>query len=281
MPDLRTNKILASSGFKGGGKTYQTLKLISKYINPQDGAAPRKVIIFDTNMEYNQSAILDSNLNFKIKTIKISDLLKFNVQQKVEAVRILPVKEDGNMMSVKEKKDVAWSIVQGFRGGLVILEDINNYTLNVTHEEEFVSGIINNAHRNADIAINVQSCNMLNPVLIRNLNEHRFHYESSLPGKDKFQEKWELYMIAKLLIDARFFKGGLNEKFCVWVDNLRFKIKGNFTQAEYALACKKYVEIYAPRLFRQELGRMTGSPQEKTMKAITQAVKSLFIYWGN
>lgn len=278
MPDLRTNKILASGGFKGGGKTYQTYKLIQKYVAPQDGSAPRKVIIFDTNYEYNPSSIAEAGFTFKIKTIRLTDLPKFILQQKVEAARILPVLPDGKLMT-KEKKETAWKIIQEFRGGLVILDDINNYVLNVTHEEDFVNAIVNNAHRNADVIINFQSINMINPILIRNLNETRLHYETELPKAAKFENRWEVYCIAKYIVDAKFMAG--NEKFCLTVDNLRFKIKGNFTQAEFALACKRYIEMLNPRLQRQEMSRTSGSPQEKDRKSMVEAVKKLFIYWGN
>ncbi len=279
MPEIRTNKILASSGFKGGGKTYQTLHLVNKYIAPQDGASPRKVLIFDTQYEYNHSSILDSGLNFKIKTIRLSDLPKFILQQKVEAARILPIMDDGKMMGSKLKKETAWRVVQEFRGGLVILDDINNYVLDVTHEEEFVNSIVGNAHKNVDVIINFQALGMINPILIRNLNECRCHYSTEMPGKSKFNEKWEMYCIAKYIVDEKFHTG--NEKFCVWIDNLRFKIRGNFTQANFAIACKTYIERQAPQLLRQELSRVTGTPQERNVKAMASAVKSLFIYWGN
>lgn len=281
MPEVRTNKILASAGFKGGGKTYQTYKIIQKYINPQDGSAPRKVIIFDTQYEYNASSLSEGGFNFKIKTIRLSDLQKFILQQKVEAARILPILDNGKPMSSREKKDTAWRIIQETKGCLVCLDDINNYTLNVTQEEEFVHAIIGNAHTNKDILLNFQAPSMLNPILIRNLNELRLHYSSEMPGKDKFAEKWEMLCIAKFIIDSKFFQGGLNEKFCVWIDMLRFKIKGNFTMVEYSLACKRYVETWAPRLMRNELNKVSGTPQEKTNKALALAVKGLFIYWGN
>lgn len=278
MPNIRTNKILASGGFKGGGKTYQTYKLISKYVAPTDGSLSRKVIIFDTNYEYNYSSIKESGFNFNIKTIKLTDLPNFILQTKVEAARILPLLPNGQLMT-KEKKDTAWKIIRDFRGGLVILDDINNYVLNVTHEEEFVNAIINNAHRNADVIINFQSINMINPILIRNLNEVRMHYEIESPNQTKFQERWEMYSIAKYIINAKYLAG--QEKYCLIVDNLKFKIKGNFTKAEFAIACKKYIEMKNPKLIRQELTRVSGSNEDKNIKATVEAAKKLFIYWGN
>ena len=60
----RTNTILCSGGFKGSGKTYQTLHIIDKYVFPKNGQQPRKVIIFDTNGEYNNDSIIKAGLNF-------------------------------------------------------------------------------------------------------------------------------------------------------------------------------------------------------------------------
>jgi len=278
MPEIRTNKILASGGFKKTGKTYQTYKLISKYLSPNDGSSPRKCLVFDTNFEYNASSIVEAGFNFHIKTIKLSDLPKFILQQKVEAARILPLLPNGEIMT-SQKKDTAWKIVQDSRGMLVVLEDPNTYVLQTTFEEALVFAIVNNGHRNLDICMNFQSINMISPVILRNLNECRLHYESTLPSKEKFAEKWELFMIGKFIVDAKFHSG--NETFCVHVDNLRFKIKGNFTQQEYALACKKYIESFATRLVRQEMNKVSGTPQEKYAKAMAQACRGLFIYWGN
>ncbi len=278
----RPNKILASGGFKGGGKTYQTYKIIQDYIAPKDGARPRKVIIFDTNQECTNQSVIQSGFNFQIKTIKLSDLGTFNVHPKVECVRILPINPDGTLMSIAQKKETAWYIIQNFRGGCVILEDINSYILNVTQEEDFVGAIMNNAHRNADVIINFQSINMINPVLIRNLDTVRLHMQSDLPKKGKFEERWEIYTIAYLLVKEQYEKG--NEKYCVHIENLKFKMIGNFTRYEFMGACVRYLNKFNPKSVKTHAQRLKngGAKTEGLMdKAMAEAVKELFMYYGN
>lgn len=282
MSDPRENRILASGGFKGGGKTYQTYKIIQSYVMPTDGSVSRKVLIFDTNMEYTNGSVKTSGFSFPIKTIKLEDLATFNKHPRVECCRILPINKDGTLMSIPQKKETAWGIIQSFRGGLLVLDDINSYVLNVTHEDEFVGAIMNNAHRNADIILNFQSVNMINPVLIRNMNVVRLHMQSDQPQQGKFQEKWELYIIAWLLVQHEFNKGGLGEKFCVHVDNLRFKIIGQFSKVDFVRACYKYLNKFNPSAIKRQQAaiKLIGGKQDNT-KAVAEAIKGLFLYYGN
>lgn len=276
----RVNLILIACGFKGGGKTYQTLKIIAAYISSASGRQARKVVLFDTNEEYTNEMVKKSGFNFTIKTIKVAHLQNFIRQQKIECVRILARNADGSLMKIAEKKQTAWRIINEFRGGLVVLDDMNNYVLNVTQEEELVSAIMNNAHRNADIIINFQSINMINPILIRNMNLVRMHYETDEPDQGKFKGKWELYLIAQKIIHKKYSEG--NQKYCLTVDNLQSKIKGAFTKADFAIACKRYVTQHNPKLIRQELTQFGSTDKQKRYEAATvEAVKKLFMYWGN
>lgn len=279
---VRENRILASGGFKGGGKTYQTYKILQSYVLPTDGSIPRKALIFDTNMEYTNGSVIKSGFSFPIKTIKAEDLQLFNRHPKVECVRILPINKDGTLMSIPQKKETAWNIIQTFRGGILVLDDINSYVLNVTHEDEFVGAIMNNAHRNADIILNFQSINMINPVLIRNMNFVRLHYQSDQPQSGKFLEKWELYMIAWLIVKHEFNKGGMGEKFCVNIDNLRFKIMGEFSKLDFVRACYHYLNEFMPSAIKRQQTKMKliGADKDNSA-AIAEAVKRLFMYYGN
>ena len=112
--------LMCATGKKGVGKTYQTEKLINDYIKPNRGTGKkgRKVLIYDINMEYT-----------RYKVIGLKDIKKFSRQNKIEIRRVLPINEDGSVATLVEMVDILNTIIQTFRGGLLVLEDINRYMI--------------------------------------------------------------------------------------------------------------------------------------------------------
>ena len=57
---------MCATGKKGVGKTFTTLKAIAEYVKPnrKTGKKPRKVLIYDINMEYTE-----------FKAISVEDIL--------------------------------------------------------------------------------------------------------------------------------------------------------------------------------------------------------------
>lgn len=275
MVKARSNLIGIGSGFKGSGKTWKFLKWLGEYSFPTDGSAGRKALIFDTNQEYTAANIAKAGFTYKIKTILAEQVPLFIKHPKIEICRVLPVKRDGTLMGAKEKKEMAWHLISIFRGGLMGLEDINNYVVDVTHEEEFINNIMNNAHRNQDMMINLQSINMINPIMVRNLDFVRMHYQTD--GIDlKFKDRVEVYSIAKNIVEAKYMGG--DKFFNVLIDNHAYKITGEFTQADFAMACYKYVTKQNPKLIRQEESKLRTKDH---VKASAEAIKQLMRYYGN
>jgi hypothetical protein len=271
----RPNKIIVSSGFKGAGKSYQSCKLIQSYLLPPTGYAPRKVIIFDTNMEYVTENIRKHGFNWNIKTIHKKHTGLFIKHPEVCAVRLVPIHDNGRLMNMDEKKLTAWSLVQNFHGGLIVLDDLNTYVLDITHEKDLVGAICNNAHRNADILINFQSINMINPILMRNTNELRMHYQND--GIDeKFKEHWEILMIGKNIVDAKYRAG--DTKNYVYILCLDFKIKGAFSKNDFIAAAYRYITEQNTKKLSQALNKYGKSNRTK---AIQYALQPLMNYYGN
>lgn len=275
MIEERPNKIIVSSGFKGAGKSYQTCKLIQTYLHPPAGQAPRKVIIFDTNMEYVPENIRKHGFSWKIRTIHKKHTGRFIRQPMVEAVRIIPVHDNGRSMTMDEKKAIAWGLVQNFHGGLIVLDDLNTYVLDITHEKDLVGSICNNAHRNTDILINFQSINMINPILLRNTNELRMHHQND-GIKDKFEDHWEILTIGKNIVDAKFHKGDTKNN--VYVLCLDYKIKGAFSKNDFIAACYKYLTLQSPKTLNQAIAKYGKANR---VQAIQFAMQPLMGYYGN
>ena len=117
--------VILAVGKKGVGKTVATIQMIYQYVrgNPSKGVPPRKALIFDVNDEF-------SNFDFfgqrhSIKSLAINDILKFSVHPKVEVRRIRPFWDDGKKMSISDMNTVLGIILENYRNGLLLVEDIN------------------------------------------------------------------------------------------------------------------------------------------------------------
>jgi hypothetical protein len=114
----REPKLGVAVGRKGCGKTYQTTKMIKSYIlgNPAKGVAPRRALILDVNDEFEE-----------FKALKVSDVMRFSAHPRIEARRIRPFNENGQRMTINEIQDTLFKILNDFRGGLLLIEDVNRY----------------------------------------------------------------------------------------------------------------------------------------------------------
>ena len=167
MASKREPILMCATGKKGVGKTYQTELLIQSYIisNKKTGKKGRKVLIYDINMEYT-----------KYKVIGIKDIKKFSRQSKIEIRRVLPINEDGSVSTLVQMVDILNLVINSFRGGLLVLEDINRYMIQA-RTTEVVGLLATNRHRDLDIICHFQSLAPLDPRMWQNTAMVRFHYQ--------------------------------------------------------------------------------------------------------
>ena len=103
-------------GKKGIGKTYTTLQIIGQYIKGGLNIKPRRALIIDVNDEFET-----------IKAISPNDVKLFTHHPTIECRRIRPYNEDGSKMTLNDVADCLWQVLQDYRGGLLLIEDINKY----------------------------------------------------------------------------------------------------------------------------------------------------------
>ena len=103
-------------GKKGIGKTFTTLQIIDIYVKGSSNIAPRRALILDVNDEFEN-----------IKAIKLSDVSIFSMHPKIEARRIRPFNSNGSKMTLDEIAMTLLEILETFRGGLLLIEDVNRY----------------------------------------------------------------------------------------------------------------------------------------------------------
>ena len=229
---MREPKLGMAVGKKGIGKTYQTKLMLDSYIlgNPGKGVKPRRVLILDVNDEFTD-----------YKALSMSDLVKFSVMPRAEIRRIRPFNEDtGIRLTLKEIGDCLWNILHYFRGGLLLIEDINKYVSDYL-PNDLVGAICSNRHTDLDIIMHFQSIGRIGTKIWQNSNWIRFHKNSDAVErhKNKFPDKYELFCIVENLVNNQYFNG--NNRYFVYVDLDDEKIRGKITPDMQLAAIDEYL----------------------------------------
>ena len=134
-------------GKKGVGKSYTTDKMLHNYIqgNPSKGVAGRKALILDVNDEYQH-----------VRAIALKDIVKFSAHPTIELRRVRPFMPDGRRMTLDKIAETLFIILEQYRGGLLLIEDINRYVSD--HLPKDIEGAIcTNRHVDLDIVMHFQS----------------------------------------------------------------------------------------------------------------------------
>jgi hypothetical protein len=208
MAELREPRLGVAVGRKGCGKTYTTTKMIEKYVvgNPSKGVAPRRVLILDVNDEFEQ-----------INALRLSDVIRFSAHPKIEARRIRPFNDNGVRWTIREIQDALFRILNDFRGGLLLIEDINRYVSD-TLPNDLIGAICTNRHTDTDIILHFQSIGRISPKIWQNLNWIRFHKitDDVTKHQNKYAEKFELLLLVEAYVNKEYYAG--NKRIFVYVD---------------------------------------------------------------
>ena len=208
------------TGQKGSGKSYYSLhELMMKYPLPHNkGGQNKNVLIFDTNDEYPQFDTVYFDITASRqegkKSIPYPKAIAEHVvtwcvethqkKQKPSIKRIVPFRPNREEMTPSEKRLTAEILLKYFKGGLLLLEDLNTYMLGAKTTET-IGAITTNRHRNQDIMIHLQSLSALDPRLWQNVNVIRMHHQPD-PVK-RIENKLtnpELFQIAKNIVDENY-----------------------------------------------------------------------------
>jgi hypothetical protein len=109
----REPQILVGIGKKGVGKSFATKKMMHQYayVSPK-----RRVLILDVNDEFTD-----------VKAIRIQDVGVFSVHPMIEIRRIRPFLDNGKKMTLDDIANTLFLILENYRNGLLLIEDINKY----------------------------------------------------------------------------------------------------------------------------------------------------------
>lgn len=275
---MREPKLIIATGTRGVGKTHTTCEVIQNYIqdNPNTGKRGRKVLIYDVNREYTNEEVRKKGFNFVTQTLDIKNLPAWTAQQRVEVRRILPVGPAGEILGIDGMIELLRKILHDFKGGLLVLEDINRYLID-TKTPEIIGTMATNRHRDLDIYIHLQSLAPVTTRMWQNCNSVRFHkqmddiarYQQRIPNA-------ELYFIAQTLVNLRYKR---DPRFYIYVDNEYSRITGKFTQKQFQVACYSYL-LDHPSIISNAQKRF-GKGVDSRNEAIKYCIRDLMKYCGN
>jgi GTPase SAR1 family protein len=249
----REPKLGVAIGRKGCGKTYTTNNLITQYVtgNPLKGVPARKVLVLDVNDEY-------GSLNgVKIKALRISDIMKFSIHPTVEARRIRPFFDNGTRMTTRDLQDTLFEILNKYRGGMLLIEDINRYVSD-NLPNDLIGAICTNRHTDTDIIMHFQSVGRISPKIWQNINWLRFHKitDSVTRHKDKFEDKFEMLQLVENYINDEYDKGNKRIHCYVDIDDEKIKVnKQKMIPIIEQYLNKNYKTLITPLLIQNDLGK--------------------------
>ena len=176
----RECKLGVACGKKGIGKTHITTKVLEDYVKGGNGYPPRRVLIMDVNDEFEQ-----------YKALAVSEIERFSIHPTIEIRRIRPFAVDGRRMTLREIADTLWLVLDKYRHGALLIEDINRYVSDYL-PNDLIGAICTNRHTDQDIIMHFQSIGRISPKIWQNMNWLRFHRNSDSVErhKNKFPDKY-------------------------------------------------------------------------------------------
>lgn len=276
--EKREPMVMISCGKKGVGKTVATIEMIYRYIsgNNLKGVPPRKALIFDVNDEF---ANFWYHGDFhSIKALAIKDILRFSVHPKIEVRRIRPFWDNGTKMSIDDMAEVLGIILENYRNGLLLVEDINKYT-NDTLKGDLVGSLATVRHIGIDLIAHYQSVGRAaNPKLLGNTKIIRLHKtnDSVARHKNKFEDRTEIMQIAESIVERKFNEG--DKRFYLYVDIDESKIHGKIDKKDIEYAIQEYISKNHNSLIKPLLTKInikTGEKIHDNRTALTQVIRNL------
>ena len=260
--------LLTDCGVQGVGKTYQNMKVIVNYVKNKIDikVKGKKVLIYDTNGEYTESQFRKNGHEVVIKLIKLQDVRDWCQSEVVEIRRI-----DAKHLSIPQKKYILEYLLKNFVDGLLVLEDINTYVLQIHHLEEAVGNIIKLRHKGTDCLISYQTARAIDPRIYGNSRWVRMHFQSGDVDdiKDKVPNP-QLYKIGQLMVNHRYINAtpeNNDERFFVYITKFGMGLRGPFRKEEFLYASTQYLHLN-PKLVNQQM-RIYKTKEDVAYKQLT------------
>jgi hypothetical protein len=174
--------------------------------------------------------------------------------------------------------EVLGIILENYRNGLLLVEDINKYT-NDTLKGDLVGSLATVRHIGIDLIAHYQSVGRAaNPKLLGNTKIIRLHKTNDTVArhKNKFEERTEIMQIAEAIVEKKFNEG--DKRFYLFVDIDESKIHGKIEKEDIDYAIQDYISKNHNSLIKPLLTKIdlkTGKKIYDTRSALNQIIKDL------
>ena len=231
--------LTAAVGKKGVGKSYLTLQILKQYVQGTANFNKRRVLILDVNDEY-----------MEVPSIDIKHIAWFSLHPKIEMRRVRIFKENGKKMSLNEISDTLNFILENYKDGALLIEDINKY-VGDHMTTDLIGGIVTQRHVDCDLILHYQNIGRAgHPKILGNLNILRMHrtFDSVDRHENKFEDKYEMIKIAENIVNMKFRGYEMNGKavpgnirYYLYCNFDRDKIIGQFSLNEVRSSIEQYI----------------------------------------
>ena len=262
---MREAFVTIATGLMGIGKSYVSEQVIKAYAkaNPT-----RSILIFDPNFEDTWNTF--PSVHFDILEIQrakkqekktgtriITDSEK-NISKLPPGIRIIvPFTIYKERMNTEQMQLTMITICNSFRNGLVMLEDVNKYTISF-EKTEIQSAFKAVRHNSQDFIIHLQSLNPIRPVIFEATRVLRMHYDGYDLNKikSKIADYFDLLKIAQLIINKKYrsgeelsrnydpeiYKTIINsyKRFYLFV-HLKDRCISGITKTDFIMACNEFL----------------------------------------
>lgn len=265
--------MMTTAAIQGGGKTYQNMKLIVKYVKdkPELKVRARKSLIFDSNGEYTTEEFAkNGSPNFTARTLALKDVYAWCRDPKITECRRI----DAKSLSIPEKKKALEYIVGKVVDCQLVTEDINTYILKVTQMEEIIGKLVSLRHYGVDVLMSFQSIRAIEPRIWQNSRWVRLHFISDNIDEAKNKvPNYQLFKTAQIMINRRYDGG--DKRFFVYITGFGRKIEGDFKKEEWEVACNRYL-LLNKKIVKEDMLINECSEEESRNKLIKQYTESYY-----
>lgn len=213
---MRDTFVTIATGMMKVGKSYQTEILVKEYAkaNPT-----RSVLIFDPNFEDTWNSyptvhfdIIDvgkAAKHYKKTGERIVTQSERNLEKLPPGIRIIaPYTVYKERMNNNQMLLTMITILNNYRNGLVLLEDVNKYTISF-EKSEIQSSFKAIRHLSQDVIMHLQSLNPIRPVVYEATSVLRMHYDRFDLNKIKLKvgDFFTILRIAQLIVRKKYEQG--------------------------------------------------------------------------
>lgn len=244
-------------GGVGIGKTFNNIVSAKIYVrdNLKTGKRGRKVLILNFQNE-------DGYESFKTLPPTKEAIIKFVNQKTIEIRQITSIDSDGTPMTGTRKVEIMKMVLQNFRNGLVIFDDIDGYAAyGSSSDKDLIGMLMGLRHRGCHILFAHQAWRKMGVAEVENLRYIRLHKAMDNPAsmpKQKIETlDINMCMIAHHLVEMQYDmaerlynEGKLTyeearqaKSYHIYIDRLKRRIfsgNGKISEHNFSLAVRKY-----------------------------------------